>query len=578
MPEAVTLSPAEAAAEDALKQVFLCIRERKHFRLEAGAGAGKTYSLVKALQQIVQEEGTQLIRRHQKVACITYTNVATDEVNRRTDDHPAIHASTIHSFCWELCKNFQSILRKEVPRIPRLNEMIVEAGGIKGLRIVYDLGHRQVTEEEVLLHHDDVLKLMVALLDYPKFRRILTARFPVLLIDEYQDTDAELADSIIRNFVDAGEGLLIGLFGDSWQKIYRSGTGAIQHDNLKAIGKEANFRSVPAVVDVLNRIRPDLPQAVKDPVATGTVKVYHSNNFAGLRRAEGHWKGELPTEVAHDYLSSLREQLEHSGWDFSPTETKVLMLTHNVLGTEQNYSQILNVFDFKDSLFRKEDPHIAFLVDTVEPACEAFSTGNFGEMFLVIGGKVGRVKNFEEKRAWARDMRRLVGLRKTGTIGEVLDHLQESRRPRLPEAVLRNERWLAKAKREEIDESRVLRQIENLRPLPYSELISLAAFINNKTPFSTKHGVKGAEFENVLGVFGRGWNQYNWNQFLEWFPDCYPPNKKDSYERNRNLFYVACSRPKKNLALLFTQQLSTRALKTLEAWFGPENIVAHDLH
>lgn len=248
------------------------------------------------------------------------------------------------------------------------------------------------------------------------------------------------------------------------------------------------------------------------------------------------------------------------------------MLTHNVLAAEQHYSQILGVFEYNDSLLKKEDPHIAFLADTVEPACAAFSAGKFGEMFSVIGRKAGNLSNLAEKREWTTDMQRLVDLRANGTIGDIIDLLKETRKPRLPDAVLRTERRLAEATREEIDASRTLLQIEKLRPLPYSELIALAAFINDHTPFSTKHGVKGAEFENVLVVLGRGWNQYNWTQFLEWFPNRYPGNKEDSYIRNRNLFYVACSRPKKNLVLLFTQELTPAALGALEAWFGAENI------
>ena len=51
-----------------------------------------------------------------------------------------------------------------------------------------------------------------------------------------------------------------------------------------------------------------------------------------------------------------------------------------------------------------------------------------------------------------------------------------------------------------------------------------------------------------------------------------PVAKETAYERNRNLFYVACSRPKSRLALLFTQQLSSQALATLEGWFGAETI------
>lgn len=577
MPESVPANPAEIAAQRALEGVFSCIRERNSFRLEAGAGAGKTYSLVKALQLIIEEQGAQLIRHHQKVACITYTNVATDEVTRRTDGHPAVQASTIHSFCWELCKSFQSVLRTEVMKIPQLVEKINEVGEVGERRITYELGHRRVTDTEILLHHDDVLKIMVALMEHSKFRRILAAKFPVLFIDEYQDTDAAFAESLIRNFVETMDGPLVGLFGDSWQKIYRNGAGLINHDHLQLIGKEANFRSVSAVVDVLNRIRPDLPQQVSDPTAAGSAIVYHSNGFVGQRQTGGHWGGDLPAEEAHCYLSALRESLTNAGWDFSPEKTKILMLTHNVLAAEQHYSQILGVFQFNDSLLKKEDPHINFLADTVEPACAAFSAGKFGEMFSVIGRKVGSISNLAEKRDWARDMQHLVELRETGTIGEVIDLLKETRRPRLPEAVYKTERRLAEATREEIDASRTLTQIERLRPLPYSELIALANFINDHTPFSTKHGVKGAEFENVLVVLGRGWNQYNWTQFLEWFPNRYPGNKEESYVRNRNLFYVACSRPKKNLALLFTQELTPGALSTLEGWFGAQNIFAFTL-
>lgn len=151
MPEVLAANPAKVAAQRALDEVYRCIRERKSFRLEAGArGAGKTYSLVKAIQLIIDEEGAQLVRRHQKVACITYTNVATDEVIKRTDGHPAVYASTIHSFCWELCKSFQTVLRSEVMNIPQLVEKINEVGAIGARRIGYDLGRPSVTDTEVL--------------------------------------------------------------------------------------------------------------------------------------------------------------------------------------------------------------------------------------------------------------------------------------------------------------------------------------------------------------------------------------------------------------------------------------------
>jgi len=62
---------------------------------------------------------------------------------------------------------------------------------------------------------------------------------------------------------------------------------------------------------------------------------------------------------------------------------------------------------------------------------------------------------------------------------------------------------------------RLLLELEKLRTVPYKEIISLTDYLTGYSPFETKHGVKDAEFENVLVVVGRGWNQYNFNEMLE---------------------------------------------------------------
>ena len=51
-----------------------------------------------------------------------------------------------------------------------------------------------------------------------------------------------------------------------------------------------------------------------------------------------------------------------------------------------------------------------------------------------------------------------------------------------------------------------------------------------------------------------------------------PAAKAETYERNRNLFYVACSRARTRLALLFTQELSDASIDTLAQWFGADFI------
>jgi DNA helicase II / ATP-dependent DNA helicase PcrA len=100
-------------------------------------------------------------------------------------------------------------------------------------------------------------------------------------------------------------------------------------------------------------------------------------------------------------------------------------------------------------------------------------------------------------------------------------------------------------------------------------------YLQGHSPFETKHGVKGAEFENVLVVVGRGWADYNFDELFQLTanPDRIA-GRSDVYERNRNLFYVACSRPKKRLAVFFTQQLSSDALATVDRWFGQAVVTA----
>jgi DNA helicase-2/ATP-dependent DNA helicase PcrA len=126
---------------------------------------------------------------------------------------------------------------------------------------------------------------------------------------------------------------------------------------------------------------------------------------------------------------------------------------------------------------------------------------------------------------------------------------------------------------------RSLAELDALWGVSYREIINLTDYLTGHSPFETKHGVKGAEFENVLVIIGRGWNQYDFNEMLELAHDSshVPVKRQTAFERNRNLFYVACSRPKRRLALLFTQELSSRALQTLKTWFGADTIEALNL-
>lgn len=577
MPEAP--NPAELASKKALEEVYACLDRGQSFRLEAGAGAGKTYSLVKSLQHLITRHYRTMPRRGQKIACITFTNVARDEILTRTDRSPLLLCETNHSFCWSVISGFQKQLRELIVEIPAWQERIVEAGGVGERTIEYTLGHRSIREQQIYLHHDDVLPLTIRLMENAKFRRLMAERYPIILIDEYQDTDAAWVEAMKKHFLGQPGSPLFGFFGDHWQKIYGNGCGKLEHLAVEEIGKEANFRSVPAVVDVLNQMRPELQQFVVDPEAAGQVRIFHSNNWAGERQTGSHWGGDLPSEIGHQALENVQKILVADGWDFAPEMTKILMLTHRVLANEQGYPSLPSVFQYADSFTAKEHPYIEYFVDELEPACDAYANRKFGAMFEALKTGLPKIRKHSDKQAWATAMDALLMLRDQGTVGEVVDLLSKVRRPRLPDSIGKRERELRDFDRsgEEPLPDR-LAEIEKLRAVPYSEIKALRAYHSGFSPFETKHGVKGAEFENVLVVIGRGWNRYNFGEMLELaaMPQI-PPKKQDAFEGNRNLFYVACSRPKRRLALLFTQELSQVALSTLGRWFGVGSINALSL-
>ncbi len=567
-------SAAEQASRIALERVFAALNEGRSFRLEAGAGAGKTYSLIKALEFLIEKHAREMPRRGQQVACITYTNVARDEIETRTDKHPIIRCDTNHAFCWSLISGFQSQLRQLIATMPVWAERLAEAGGVGERTIDYNLGFRSVRDKVVSLHHDDILPLTIALMEHAKFRRLVAQRYPIILIDEYQDTDADWIAAIKQHFLGTEGAPLFGFFGDHWQKIYGNGCGKLEHTAVEEIDKGANFRSVQTVVDVLNAMRPELPQFVEDPELPGEIRVFHSNAWIGQRQTGGHWGGDLPTETAHQALEMVRAQLEGDGWDVTPAHTKILMLTHRVLATQQGYASLPAAFRYNESFTRKEHPYISWFVDILEPACDAFVTHRYGQMFDILGSGLPHLRRPADKLVWSNAMGALAALRQNGSVGEVLAHLRAVRRPHLPDAIADRERELAAFEPEAGEEMPpVLAEIDRLHSVAYREIAALRRYLDGSSPFETKHGVKGAQFENVLVVVGRGWNLYNFNEMLELAgTTVIPAARRAAFERNRNLFYVACSRPQRRLAVLFTQLLSPAAMVTLEQWFGAERI------
>ncbi len=248
--------------------------------------------------------------------------------------------------------------------------------------------------------------------------------------------------------------------------------------------------------------------------------------------------------------------------------------THNAIAAERGYPNLAAIFEYNEAFAKKEDATIAFLADVVEPVCQAYVGGSTGEMFRLLGG-APTIRKPADKADWRAQMDHLVKLRAEGTIGEVLDLLKNTKRPRIADHVAKREEDIAQLEAEPAEgESKAVRRHLNLRDVAYKELVALVAFINGFTPLATQHSVKGAQFKNVLVILSAGWNHYNWPRFLDYLNTGRIPEKERAgFYRARNLFYVAVSRPEKRLAVLATQTLSDSALAAAEKLFGASNVL-----
>ena len=83
------------------------------FFLFAGAGSGKTTSLVEALRRIRRDgKGARFRLNGRQVGVITFMNKARDEIKNRLEYDDLFAVSTVHSFAWSLIGGLNHDIRE----------------------------------------------------------------------------------------------------------------------------------------------------------------------------------------------------------------------------------------------------------------------------------------------------------------------------------------------------------------------------------------------------------------------------------------------------------------------------------
>lgn len=290
------------------EQIATCLdlNNPRSFFLFAGAGSGKTRSLVKALERVRQVHGETLLFRGQRVGVITFTNAARDEINSRMEFDQMVEASTIHSFAWTLINGLNHDIREwlRTNLALEIEELkVLETKGRSGTKASTERINKMASKGKRLynlsnvrsfiyspsgdnrgrdaLNHSEVIKISAAFIQTkPTMQSILVGRYPFLLIDESQDTNKLLIDALFTVQSTHSANFALGLIGDMMQRIYsdgKEGLGQNLPSDWATPGKRMNHRCPRRVISLINKVRKtvdDQEQVHRTDCAEGWVRLF----------------------------------------------------------------------------------------------------------------------------------------------------------------------------------------------------------------------------------------------------------------------------------------------------------------
>ena len=588
------------------------VENPKCFFVFAGAGSGKTRSLISILTFLDKERGKSLMMNGKQIAVITYTNAACDEISRRLHYKPIFSVSTIHSFLWELVKTYQTDIKEWVRQ--SIEEEISDLekkqakrrGGKTGEKRAEDIKRKKERLEKIKkvkkfsynpngnnvgydsLSHNEVIKMSTDfIMREPTMQDILVTKYPILLIDESQDTKKELIDALLDVCKKHTGKFIVGMFGDTMQRIYTDGkenlADCIPDDWVKPT-KVMNHRSAMRIVDLANAIRSTVDeqkQQARSDVDIGTVRLFIASPTAEQDSIEETVAQTMATDTGDD------------GWK-DKTTYKSLILEHHMaasrFGFFNLYMPLNDSKEFDTALRIGSIAELSILAKIVLPLVKAYQEKNDFEVAKIVR-KYSPLLDKKTLAATTEDqteilqkaesaVESLMKLWSDNQTPSCLDVLRSIRDTGLFEVSNRTEDLLAEQYEGEDKKIVALRQALSAS---FGELERYYLYVTDSTTFATHQGVKGLEFPRVMVIMDDAQARGFLFSYEKLFgakakTDTDSQNEREgkdtSITRTARLFYVACTRAQNSLAVVaYTENAdSVKNTALSNNWFSEDEI------
>lgn len=603
----------------------------KSFFLFAGAGSGKTRTLVNVLANFRKTYGPRFRLLRRKVAIITYTNAAADEIIHRLQADPVFKVSTIHSFAWELIKPFTTDIKvwlekdlqnsiaelegeqsrsrdlnnktsvDRAKRIASKNRRLAYLPGIT--KFVYSPTGDNTSRDS--LNHTEVIYLAAYFIQSSKLvQQLLISKYPVILIDESQDTKKELIDAFFALQQAQSDKMALGLFGDTMQRIYADGK-----ENLHKVFpptwetpvKKINHRSNKRIITLVNNIRAAVDGQFQHPRTEkpeGTVRLFIGNRGLDKTAAENDVNARMAI-LTNDPL-----------WNNESNNVKTLILEHHMAARRMGF------LEFFEPLYAQSRlttgildgtlSGISVLTKMIIPLITAHIQGKPFEVARILKKysplynkntiRIGedQIKLLANGKKAAETILRLFDADKDPKIMDVLEAVNASGLFVIPDMIKsivsktkEEKAGIVEAEAKEEDEEiggSELEAWENAFAQPISQVIKYQEYLSEHSKFGTHQGVKGLEFPRVMVVIddeeSRGF-MFTYDKLFgaKELTGTDKKNKEEGKEtgidRTKRLFYVACSRAKESLAIIaYTDNPALVKKNAMEfKWFSDTEII-----
>lgn len=589
---------------------------RKSFFLFAGAGSGKTHSLVLLLKKIRDSIGKDLLVQGKNVAVITFTNAATDEIVNRLDYSLVFHISTIHSFVWDAIKYYQADIKhlycqyiqediqklyekqekakskktktyqSNAEKIEHLKEKLGKAKAIE--KFVYNPNGSNA--EYNALNHAEVIKISAQMImDNIMLQRIIAQRYPILLIDESQDTKKELVDAFFKIQENFSDIFTLGLLGDQKQRIYTDGKENMVNiipSEWEQPVKRMNYRCAKRIVKLANTIGKDLDiyaeQNPKEDAADGLVRLFIVQQQNEIDK----------DDIEQTIMDIMCNQTHDAKWSGADADVKTLTLEHMMaarrLGFAQFFGPLSKVDKYQMAFLQGKVSELDFFTKEVLPIADSINGDGRNALEILkayspLLSKQNTEKPYELYLRCRDDSQKVANIvNGNHSIRDVVKVVCNSQLLPVPE-VLRQASILSTTDvNDEWEED--LQAWVMVMDLPINMVRGYDDYVNQRTRFDTHQGVKGLEFDRVMVIIddseAKGFmfsydKLFGVKELTEIDKKHIEAGEESSVDRTQRLFYVTCTRAKESLAIvMYTSDSEKVKNQTIsKGWFSEQEIV-----